>query len=212
MPDPIDTDQCLLYLVRHGATDNNNAKPPRLQGRRSDPGLSQRGLEQAARTGHWLLGQGIEAVFASPLLRARQTAEEIARPSGLPVSVVDGLIEVDVGLWEGMSWEDIEARDPQAFRLFMTDASIHPYLGGENLTMVLDRAAPTFTELMQSNVGRRIAVVSHNVVNRAYLTQLLGMPLNRYRSIPQENCGVNLIRYAAGVAKIVTINAVGHLY
>jgi broad specificity phosphatase PhoE len=212
MPHPLDCSECLLYLVRHGATDNNEAKPPKLQGRRSDPGLSVRGRGQAARTGDWLLGQGIEAVYASPLLRAQQTANEIAKPSGLTVTTIDGLVEVDVGCWEGMAWEDIEARDPEAFRLFMADASMHPYLEGENLTTVLDRVTPVLRELMAANLGRRIAAVSHNVVNRAYLTQLLGIPLRSYRSIPQENCGVNLIRFARGQAKLITINAVGHLY
>ena len=60
-----------VYLIRHGATDNNRAKPPRLQGRRTDPGLSDEGLEQAKRTGRFLADVPVHAVYSSPLLRAR---------------------------------------------------------------------------------------------------------------------------------------------
>jgi broad specificity phosphatase PhoE len=64
---------------------------------------------------------------------------------------------------------------------------------------------------MEQNLGRVIVVVAHNVVNRAYLAQLMGMPVARYRSIPQDNCGLTLIRYRKGRAKAVTINGVFHL-
>ena len=226
MPTQRDLNTCLLYLIRHGATDNNEANPPRLQGRRTDPPLSVQGREQAEQTGRWLARQGIDAVFSSPLLRARQTAEAIAccisplplgegqgvrAAAGLPVQLIDDLIEIDVGCWEGLAWEEIERRDPEAYRLFLADASIHPYLGGENLRTVLARTIPALNRLMAANLGRRVAVVAHNVVNRAYLTHLLDLPLRKYRSVPQDNCGVNVLRYADGAVKLVTINAVGHL-
>jgi broad specificity phosphatase PhoE len=216
----------LLYLIRHGATDNNEANPPRLQGRRTDPGLSKTGLEQAARTARWLVEQGVDALYSSPLWRARQTAEQIAyysstlplgeeqrvrAASGLTVQLVDDLIEVDVGCWEGLAWKEIEQRDPEAYRLFMTDASVHPYLDGENLSTVLSRTIPTMARLMAANLGRRVAVVAHNVVNRAYLAHLLDIPLRNYRSIPQDNCGVNIICCEHDTTRVVTINAVWHL-
>ena len=204
-------DTCWLYLVRHGATANNRADPPRLQGRRTDPPLSDEGREQARQTGQFLAACGLDAVYSSPLLRARQTAQAIAKPHGLTAQIVDDLIEVDVGVWEGRSWEEIEKTDAEAYQAFMTDASVNPYLGGENLQTVLARAAPALEKLMQENLGRSIAVVAHNVVNRSYLTQLIGMPLPRYRSIPQDNCGVTLLRYHKARAKAVTINGVFHL-
>ena len=202
---------CWLYLVRHGATENNDAYPPRLQGRRTDPPLSAEGLLQAQRTAQWLAGRPLAAVYSSPLLRARQTAEAIAGRHRLEVERVDDLIEVDVGLWEGRAWEEIERTDPEAYRLFMSDATVNPYLGGENLTVVAARAVPAIERLMAQNVGRTIVVVAHNVVNRLYLAHLLKSPLARYRSIPQDNCGVNLLRYEAGEVRPVTINAVEHL-
>jgi broad specificity phosphatase PhoE len=204
-------DTCWLYLVRHGATDNNRADPPRLQGRRTDPPLSDEGRGQARQTGEFLAGFPLDAVCSSPLLRARQTAEAIARPHGLAVDVVEDLIEVDVGEWEGRAWQEIEKTDPAAYRAFMTDATVNPYLGGENLQTVLARAVPAFERLMGENLGRLIVAVAHNVVNRAYLARLTGVPVARYRSIPQDNCGVSLVRYRKGRPKAVTINGLFHL-
>ncbi|MFH1920058.1 MAG: histidine phosphatase family protein [Planctomycetota bacterium] len=202
---------CWLYLVRHGATDNNRATPPRLQGRRTDPPLSVEGREQARQTGTFLAARPLHAVYSSPLLRARQTAEAITEAQGLSVQVVDEFVEVDVGAWEGRSWEEIQQTDPQAYEAFMADATKNPYLGGETLQTVLDRALPAFQRLAAGNLGRQIAVVAHNVVNRAYLAHLMGVPVARYRSIPQDNCGLNLLRCRKDRVKVVTINGCFHL-
>lgn len=204
-------DTCFLYLLRHGATDNNEARPPRLQGRGLDHGLSEKGRRQARQTAEALANVGLAAVYASPLRRARETAQPIAEACDLSVHIVDALIEVDIGGWEGRTWEQIEHDDPEAYRRFMTDAGTHSYRDGENLSQVVARTAPALQRLMRENLGRVIAVVAHNVVNRAYFTRLLDMPLSRYRSIPQENCGINLLRYHGEEIKLITINAIGHL-
>jgi len=204
-------DTCWVYLVRHGATANNRENPPRLQGRRTDPELSPEGHRQAEQAGQALSGHRLDAVFSSPLLRARQTAEAIALPHDLKIDIVDDLVEVDVGDWEGRAWDEIERTDPEAYRLFMTDASIHPYLGGENFSVLEKRVVPAMQRLMQDNLGRVIAVAAHNCVNRVYLTTLLGMPLSKYRSLPQDNCGINLLRFRGGRVKAVTINNIEHL-
>ena len=204
-------DTCWLYLVRHGATANNDARPSRLQGRRSDQPLSLAGIQQAEETARWLGSLAISAVFSSPLLRARQTAEIIASPHGLPILTVNDLIEVDVGEWEGRSWEEIEQADPEACRRFMADASQHPYLGGEDFSAVQARAVPALEGLMAAHVGQVIVAVSHNGVNRACLAHFLRMPLGSCRSIPQHNCGLNLIHYRDGQGRLVTLNAIGHL-
>jgi broad specificity phosphatase PhoE len=210
MPCPA-PDTCWLYLIRHAATENNDAVPPLLQGRRTDPGLSAEGWKQAAKTGRFLASRRVAAVYSSPLLRARQTAEAIAEHHGLAVQIIEGLIEADVGLWEGRTWEEIEKTDPEAYRAFRADAAVHPYLGGENLQTVLDRAAPALERIMAENLGRTVVAVAHNVVNRAYLAHLLKIPLGRYRDVPQDNGGLNLIRYRNGCARLVTVNGVGHL-
>ncbi|MEE8451357.1 MAG: histidine phosphatase family protein [Thermoguttaceae bacterium] len=203
---------CWLYLVRHAETDNNRARPRRLQGRRTDPGLSDEGRRQAEAVGRFLAGLPIDAVYVSPLLRARQTAEAIALPHRLSVEVVDDLREVDVGVWDGLDWDEVQRTDPEAYRRFMADASVHPYLGGENLTTVQKRVVPALEKLMARNVGRTVVAVAHNIVNRCCLAHLLHLPLAEFRTIPQENCGINVLRYREGRVKLVSINIAVHLY
>ena len=211
-PNNTSTNACWLYLVRHAETDNNRARPRRLQGRRTDPTLSEEGRQQAEATGRFMAGLPIDAVYVSPLLRARQTAEAIALPHRLPIEVVDDLTEVDVGVWDGLGWDEVQRNDPEAYRLFMADASVHPYLGGENLTTVQNRVVPALEKLMADNVGRTIVAVAHNIVNRTYLAHLLQLPLVDFRTIPQDNCGINMLRWRDGRVKLVSVNTLAHLY
>ena len=210
MDSDVRADTCLLYLLRHGATENNRDDPPRLQGRRSDTPLSIEGQEQASRTGRFLASFALDGVFSSPLVRAQQTAAAISEPQGLPLGVVGGLVEVDVGNWEGRSWEDIRRDDPAAYQAFRDDPCVHPYRGGENINDVRSRIVPCLEKLMQANLGRRIVAVSHGVANRVYLAHLMGVPLASYRSIPQDNCGVNLLCHRHGRTEVITVNGVFH--
>lgn len=206
-------DECVVYLVRHGATDNNRAKPPRLQGRRTDPGLSEEGRAQAAALARFLAMHPVDHVFSSPLLRARQTAQAVADQQGLDVQTIDALTEVDVGDWEGLAWPEIMRRWPEAYDAYMDDPIANPYFGGEHGAHVADRVRPAMGELMRSHLGSTILVLAHNVVNRIYLMEQLGGDPRRFRSIPQDNAGLNVLRYRGDRedVKIVTINAVFHL-
>ncbi|MFW6124866.1 MAG: histidine phosphatase family protein [Pirellulales bacterium] len=207
----LDGNTAWMLLVRHGATAHNLQRPPRLQGRTVDGPLDGVGLQQARRTAAWLADQPIAAVYSSPLLRARQTAEMIAASHGLGVETVGELTEADVGRWEGRPWNEIQRDYPAEYHGFVTDAGVNPYLGGENLTQVRKRSAPALRRVLSQNPGGVIAVVAHNVVNRVFLADLLGLPLRAYRSVPQENGGVNLVRWRDGKLKLLTINSVLHL-
>ena len=101
---------CMMYLIRHGATLNNVAVPPVLQGRGSDPELSDEGQEQARRAGEFLKEYPIDAFYSSPLTRAKQTAEAITKPHGLNIQELEEIIECDVGSWENRDWEEIEKK------------------------------------------------------------------------------------------------------
>ncbi len=201
-----------IYLVRHGATENNEAHPPRIQGRKSDPPLSATGQAQAAALGRLLASAPLAAVYSSPLLRARQTAAPLAAALGLSVNEVPELTECDVGQWEGRTWEDVAAGDGDAYRRFREDPAVHPYRGGENLAQVLDRVAPAMRELIGRHPGQSLAVVAHNIVNRVWLAELLDVPLSRCRDVlVQHNGGVSVIEARPARAKVLVLNASFHL-
>lgn len=205
-------DTCLLFLLRHGATENNLMKPPKLQGRAIDLGLSAEGRRQAELAAQALSKQRIAAVYCSTLLRAKETAEIIAAKHGAAVKTDERLVEVDVGRWEMRSWVDIANEEPEAYRLFQTDPGSHGYAGGENLVQVMERVTPPINAILAQHSGEQVVIVGHNVVNRAYLAGVLELPMARARHLHQENCGINILEYAAGQAKLVTLNAVLHLH
>ena len=109
MPPSPTADSCVAFLVRHGATPNNEASPPLLQGCGADPGLSPNPERTRRNARSRLLANvPLAAIYSSPLLRALQTAERIARPHGLVVKQIAALHEADVGRWESRSWLEIE--------------------------------------------------------------------------------------------------------
>jgi broad specificity phosphatase PhoE len=200
-----------MYLLRHGATENNVANPPRLQGRGSNLPLSAVGLSQAARTAGVLRDRSIAAIYSSPLLRATQTADALAAALGLGIEIVEAITEVDAGSWEGRDWEEIARSEPEAFHRFMDDPGRWPYAGGESMGEVTHRIVPAFEALWAQHSGQSIAVVAHNAVNRCYLSHVLGLPVARSRTLIQENCCVNVLRRSGDKVSVLTLNAALHI-
>lgn len=201
----------VMYLVRHGATVANEQKPRVLQGSNVDLSISERGREQARQVATWFRSKPIDAVFSSPMKRARETAGEIGTQLGRDVHSVSGLMEVCVGRWERMNWDTIEREFPAECALFRSDCGQHGYLGGESYSDVQRRVVPVFEELLTRNAGKSIVVVAHSVVNIVYIATLMGLELRRARELPQDNCGVNVIHHLEGKTKLVTLNSIFHL-
>jgi broad specificity phosphatase PhoE len=203
---------CWLYLLRHGATDYNLRQPPVLQGRTVNLGLAPVGKRQAELAADFLATAPLQAIYASPLKRAIETAQPLAAKHSLQIGTREELMEVDVGRWESRSWVEIMQTEPEAYRAFQRDPGTHGYAGGENLLNVQERAAPVIEELLAKHVGQSIAIVGHNVVNRTFIARILGLPLIEAKALIQENGCINLIKYQSGEATLHTLNATFHLY
>lgn len=204
-------DTTYLLLIRHGATDANLQRPHVLQGKGINLPLSDIGRRQAEAVGRFLAASPIRHVYASPLLRAMQTAEAIAGHHGHEIRESPGIVEADVGDWEGLDWGRIMREHPQAYRNFMDDPGRHPYLGGESYGDVQRRVQPVLQDLLERHAGETIAVVAHNVVNRVYLAGLMNVDLKYAKGIRQTNTGVNVIRHRQGETEVMTLNAHWHL-
>lgn len=203
---------CLMFLVRHAATPNNLAQPPRIQGSSEDPPLSDLGRGQASCTARLLAPQPITAAYSSPLQRALETATIIAGPHRLTPTTVVALQEVDVGRWGGRSWVDIERAEPEAYARFHDNPAVNGYADGENLEQVRQRALPAIEQLARRHLGELVLVVGHNVVNRVLLATWLDVPLARARRIDQHNAGVNVIQFSQDRFQVLTVNAAFHLH
>lgn len=200
-----------LYLIRHGATAANLERPYRLQGQRSDPDLAPVGVRQAELTRDVLAMRPFTRIVSSPLRRAMQTAEIIAAPRRLRIETASALTECDVGLWEGLSWEGVRCKYPEALARFQLDPGAHPYLGGESFEQVAARVVPCFERLLAEHAGEDLLVVSHHIVNRIYLAGLLGLPPSKAKLVKLDNCGISVVSFDGHASQIVTLNAGFHL-
>lgn len=200
-----------LYLLRHGATEANLARPPRLQGRRHNPPLTRIGVRQAEATRDFLAIRPIDVCYCSPLLRALQTAAIVAAPHGLSPQPLEALTECDVGRWEGLDWQTIRYLDAETHQRFMENPARNGYPGGESFADVYQRVAIVLEDLLQQHAGRSILVVSHHVVNRTYLAGLLGLPVEQARQVTLDNCGISVVTRERDQTTVSTLNAAFHL-
>ncbi len=203
--------ETVVYLVRHGSTAANREVPYRLQGRALDLPMDDQGNDQARRAAGVLATIRLDAVYTSPLLRARETAAWIGRPHGMAPVVVHELVEASLGRWEGLTWDQARAADPALVEAFLASPGTVAYPDGESFLDAQTRMVPVMGMLAARHSGGRIAVVSHNVTNRGYLAALMGIPIERARAIRQSNGGINVIDYAANGPTVETVNAGFHL-
>lgn len=177
-----------VYLLRHGETQYN-ADGNRYCGR-TDIDLTEKGLAQANHVNTLLKGKKIDAVYSSPLLRAKRTAEII---SGRKPITDERLVEIDFGLWEGKTRAEFVSESPLSWEQW-ANAPEMAKAGetGENGNDVLQRMNSFFKEMQTKHRDESILVVAHNGVNRLFLAHQLGMPLQNYRRILQLNSAVTM--------------------
>ena len=200
----------MLILMRHGATASNRATPPRLQGSGVDLPLSDAGRLEAEQASGSLRHLDVGAVFCSTMRRAVETATIVAAPWNLSPASIDGLHEIDVGDWEGMSWSEIRESDPERFADYDRHGGAAAYPGGESPEQVVDRALPVLEDIARSHDDRPL-IVAHRAVNRSVIGHLMGVPPERWRHVPQDNTGINVLRWNGSRLKVETVNSTFHL-
>ena len=175
-----------LWLVRHGQTDWNLTG--RWQGQASDaPGLNETGHRQALGVSEKMNGVKISAIYSSDLLRARQTAEAIAVPLGLPVILEPRLREINLGVWEGMASEDIEAQYPQELADRARDPFYTPAPNGESPSEVAERVHKAVNEIADRYRNEPVLIVGHGISLAVIICHAMGFPVGDvYQHIPDN--------------------------
>lgn len=212
-----DGEPVTLVIARHGRTaDTERGVFAGRDG--ADPPLSAAGEADAARLAAALsrLGTGgspvpgvppIQAVVASPMLRAQATAKAVADRLGLAVSTDEGWAEMRFGAWEGLTYVEIMRRDPQALGAWWGDASIAPP-GGESFDALALRVRAARERAIAAHPGESVAVLSHGGPVRVLVRDALeGGPavLWRLRVTP---CALSVVSYwPDGGLEVVTVNA-----
>jgi broad specificity phosphatase PhoE len=169
------------------------------------------GLRQGEVVRDALARLHLHACYTSPLRRAMQTAAVLAAPHGLTPVVLEALTECDVGLWEGLCWQQVQQQWPEDFLAFQADPWNSGYPGGESLSDVFDRVAAVLDGLLRRHEGETIVVVSHHVVLRVWLAALLGLPGARTREVALSNASISVVVRHGTQTIVECLNDVGHL-
>ncbi len=201
-----------ILLARHGETPWN--AEGRYQGQEDIP-LSPVGETQARALGARLADVRIDRAVASPLVRAKTTAEFALGDARKAQLVTDpGLMEIAHGTWEGLLASEIRDRDGERLQAWR-DAPhtvLMPGAGGESLQMVFDRAWPAFARAADGlGDDDTLLVVAHDAVNRVLLCHLLGIPFAKLWTFRQAPTTLNLLQGSRVEAlEIVRLNDCAH--
>lgn len=197
-----------IILVRHGETTWN--LEGRYQGQVDTP-LSPRGIEQGKMAAEALRDVPLDYCLASPLSRAQDTCRFIAGLHGLPVHSDPRLTEIAHGAWEGVHAEDIEKQYPEEFHLWHTHPEQVQMPGGENLEDVRRRVRAAFDDIAREHDGQTVLVAAHDAVNKAILCDILGLGMDHFWQIKQDNACINVIECTNGTWRLVLMNSTIHL-
>lgn len=201
-----------ILLIRHGETEWNAVR--RLQGH-LDIALNAEGERQAAALGQALQDEPLDAIIASDLQRAMQTAQAIARPRGMAVEVDAGLRERCYGAFEGVLYSEIAGRFPEAYAAWQARERDARFPAGERKAETLgefhERAVATITRLAARYPNQKIALVTHGGVLECAYRAANGIGLSSARDFDILNASINRIVWDGAALHVAEWSNVTHL-
>jgi ribonuclease H / adenosylcobalamin/alpha-ribazole phosphatase len=205
---PAQGEPTVTLLLRHGQTAMSVQK--RYAGR-SDVPLTDVGVQQAAAAAKRLASAGIGVIVTSPLLRAVQTAHEVAAVTGAAVVTDDGFRETDFGAWEGLTFAEVRDRWPVEVTTWLADPEVAPP-GGESFTDVSARVSAALRRVLADQEGQRVLIVSHvTPIKMLVAAALLAPSAALYRMHLDVAALCEIDWYADGPAVLRSFNDTGHL-
>jgi broad specificity phosphatase PhoE len=202
------TPERLLHIIRHGATDWNQSG--RIQGH-LDPPLNNAGRTQAHQVSQRLVQLGPAALYSSDLQRAYETAQIIGAATGAQVIQKPGLREINFGIWQGWTSQEIRERDPEGYSARRDNPYDVTPPGGETWRRFYDRAVLTVQEILASTDAQRITVVAHSGVCTVLGLRALGLDCTGKRTFGNDNCAIHTIAITDDNWRAVTLNDATHL-
>ena len=195
-----------VLLIRHGRSADIVPGTPESK----DPPLHEVGLEQAARLANRLRPKRIDAVYASTLSRAIQTADAIAQERGLDVTQRHELREVELGEWENGEFRRRAAAGDEQWLAFAESGRWETIPGAERDGEFRARVAGAVDGIVAAHAGEVVAVVCHGGVINGYLAELFGLHASFFCTI--ENTSVTVVRTNRHGRVVVAVNDCHHLY
>lgn len=211
-----------VIIVRHGQSSYNSLKM--IQGRCDESVLTEKGYEDAHKVGAALSSLKFDAVYSSPLQRAKQTAEVILSylPGSPELLAPSNLMEIDLPLWEKQCRQEVQEKFPDDYLCWKERphefCMVIPTTEGSRehfpVLALYEQAQQFWKEILPRHQGGTILIVAHNGINRCLITSALAIPPARYHSIQQSNCCINVLNFAGGWGELVqleSLNQTSHL-
>jgi probable phosphoglycerate mutase len=191
-----------ITLIRHGLP----VRIEKADGTPADPPLCDEGRDQAERMATWLANAEIDALYASPMRRAQETAAPLAKRLGLTIELEPGVVEYDSESDYYIPMEELKRTDYERWKRFVTQG----YGDGVDMELFHRTVVESIERLIDNNAGRRIAVVCHGGVINAWAAQVLGLTPQlffdpRYTSINR------FMAARSGERSVVSLNESAHL-
>lgn len=192
-----------LILVRHALPERKQV----AEGS-ADPGLTDEGHRQAEHLADYLATEGIDAIYVSPMLRARETATPLEQRLGMTATVVDGVAEWDRDSSEYVPLEQLKAEGDPRF----TDLTGELWAGTDPVEEFEERVETAIDELIADNPGRTVVVICHGGVVNHVLAGVLGLESRRPGFFYPNYTSIHRVAASrSGVRTIVTVNETSHL-
>ena len=207
-----------MIIVRHGQSTYNAQKI--IQGRCNKSVLTDKGIADAQQVGQALREIKIDAFYCSPLQRAKQTAEIIHQGLTNPpaLQATPQLMEIDLPLWEEMKKDEVKSRfaedyrqwkeNPHDFKMSLEERDYYP------VRSLYQQARDFWQETISKHQGATILITAHNGINRCLIMSAIGMSVDRYHSIQQSNCCINILNFTGNFGEPVqleSLNQTSHL-
>jgi len=198
-----------LVLVRHGATAHTLDKRFSSGLGGANPGINDEGRAQVRATADWLapLADGIDVVIASPVRRTHESAEILGARLGRPVLTEEGLAEMEVGAWDGLTFAEIQDRYPDELDRWLGSLDEAPG-GGESFRVLEKRVLASLERLLSEYAGRTVLAVSHVTPIKVLVAHALGAPLEAVYRMELAPASVTVLSFFAdGHASLRMFNA-----
>lgn len=181
-----------IYLIRHGEVVGAGTR--RYNGH-ADVALTPHGMAQYEMLKERFDGIEISACYTSDLTRCVMGAELLGSHLGVKPVKHRELRELNVGIWEGKTWNELMEKYPEQWQARLNDIVNYRVPEGENLVDVNNRVMPVIGDIVARHREENVLVVAHGGVNRLILLNAIGAPLSALFNVEQSYCGFNVIDY-----------------
>lgn len=194
-----------MFLLRHGETESN--KQLRYVGREESP-LTEQGKKEAALLAQALKEAHFSVIYSSPLSRSKETANILSTfHPGVEIIEDKRLVERDYGLFEGKTFEQLRTEYSDLYKKWLLHPAKTAIPNAETLEAVQKRGSLAIDNIINKHQGKNICVVGHGGINRIILFQFLGLGLDNFFRIKQDNCCINIIEFDEYGPMIMLLNS-----